>query len=244
MKALIKNIFNSLGYSILKNNTVQKYKEKTNPYLAQKALIGNKENLCIFDVGAHYGETLIEYKSVFPNARIYSFEPFDESAEIFIKNTKSYSEIQLFRHAFSNKIGESEFYINSSDATNSLLNPTLTNSWVDDATKNKRISTVRTDTIDSFCAKNDIVRIDILKLDVQGGEVFVLEGAIQMLSTDKINMIFTEVEFITIYQDQPLFHDVNEFLTRYDYKLFGLYNTHFLENGQIAWCDAIYLKAN
>ncbi|MDP4252080.1 MAG: FkbM family methyltransferase [Bacteroidota bacterium] len=244
MKGLIKNILDSLGYSVLKKSTLQQYKRKLDPYKVQEDLMADKKDLCIFDVGAHYGETAIKYKNVFPNANIYSFEPFVTSAQAFLENTKEYSQIKLFKHAFSDKVGESEFYINSSDATNSLLASTITNSWVDNATKNSNIEKVKIDTIDNFCEKENINRVDILKLDVQGGEMLVLKGADRMLSSAKVKMIFTEVEFIEIYKNQPLFHDITAYLTRYNYKLFGLFDTHWLENGQIAWCDAVYIKAD
>jgi FkbM family methyltransferase len=244
MKAIIRNILDSFGYSILKKSTLQRYTEKFDPYKVQEDLIKDKNNLCIFDIGAHYGETAIKYKGVFPDANVYSFEPFPESAKVFLRNTGMYSKIELIEYAFSNKKGESKLYINASDATNSLLNSTITNSWVDNATKNDRTLTVRVDTIDNFCEQNNINEIDILKLDVQGGEMLVLEGAIQMLSSKKINVIFMEVEFIEIYENQPLFHDMTVFLAKYGYRLFGTYNTQWLESGQIAWCDAIYLRAN
>jgi FkbM family methyltransferase len=244
MKAIIKNVLSFFGYSISKNNVLQKYKDKIDPYKIQRDLIGNKEDLCIFDVGAHYGETTIRYKGVFPDARIYSFEPFIEAADKFLHNTTTYHSISLFKHGFSNEIGVSKFYVNASDATNSLLNSTLINSWVDNATKNNGTINIKIDTIDNFCEQNSINKIDILKLDVQGGEMLALEGAIQMLSSKKINLIFMEVEYIEIYKSQPLFHDMTAFLAKYGYRLFGIYDTQWLENGQIAWSDAIFLKAD
>ena len=244
MKEAVKKFIESFGYSILKKSTLQKIKEKTDPFTVQRDFMVDKGNLCIFDVGAHYGETALIYKEVFSDARIYSFEPFGESVEKFLENTKSYPQIKLFRSAFSNRSGESIFYSNSSDATNSLLNSNRTNSWIDKDTRNNSAITVQTDTIDNFCEHNKIDHIDILKLDVQGAELLVLEGAERMLSSNKIDMIFSEVEFIEIYENQALFHNVTGFLAKYGYKLFGLYEMHCLENGQIAWGDAIYLKNN
>jgi FkbM family methyltransferase len=243
MKGIIKKILDYFGYDILRKGTLQKYKDRIDPYKIQKDLVGHKKDLCIFDVGAHYGETAVKYKAVFPDAKIYSFEPFPEAAKAFSLRTGAYSSIKLFELAFSSKTGESEFNVNSSDATNSLLNSAQTNSWVDDAIKHDYAITVNTDTIDNFCERQKVNIIDILKLDVQGAELLVLEGAANMLASNRIKMIFSEVEFIEVYKNQPLFHDVTVFLEKYDYKLFGLYDTHLLENGQIAWCDAVYLKA-
>ncbi len=67
---------------------MQKLKEKTNPFTVQRDFMVDKGNLCIFDVGAHYGETALRYRDVFSDVRIYSFEPFTESAEKFLENTK------------------------------------------------------------------------------------------------------------------------------------------------------------
>lgn len=56
----------------------------------------------------------------------------------------------------------------------------------------------------------DIARIDFLKMDVQGGELSVLQGA-QRLLTDTL-VVQAEVEFVPLYQGQPLFTDVDGFL--------------------------------
>jgi len=193
-------------------------------------------------VGAHYGETALRYIDLFPEARIYSFEPFPDSVKKFKENTSRYPKVQVFEKAFSNIEHESTFYINTSDATNSLLNSNRTDSWIDSATETKHSIKVQTDTIDHFCERMSIESIDILKLDVQGAELLVLEGARRMLENKKINLIFTEVEFIEIYKGQPLFHEITAFLSAYNYQLFGLHTAHKFDNGQLAWGDAIYLK--
>ena len=123
-----------------------------------------------------------------------------------------------------------------------MLNSNRTDSWIDSATETKHSIKVQTDTIDHFCERMSIESIDILKLDVQGAELLVLEGARRMLENKKINLIFTEVEFIEIYKGQPLFHEITAFLSAYNYQLFGLHTAHKFDNGQLAWGDAIYLK--
>ena len=50
---------------------------------------------------------------------------------------------------------------------------------------------VRTDTIDNFCKEQSIDSIDILKIDTEGSEIEVLEGAKNMLK--KTNIILIEV---------------------------------------------------
>lgn len=243
MKKVIKKVFSSFGYSITKTAVPDKaIEERTDPYLMQRKLLAGKKDLCIFDVGAHYGETALRYNTLFPGASIYSFEPFPDSVAKYQQNTREYTNIKVFENALSNVQGETIFYSNSSDATNSLLDSNKTDSWIDNETKTNNTITVKTDTVDNFCKRMNLEFIDVLKLDVQGAELLTLQGASGMLKGKKINLIYTEVEFIEIYKGQPLFHDITAYLLQYGYKLFGLYTAHTLETGQLAWGDAIYIK--
>ena len=61
-------------------------------------MVGNKKKPIIFDVGAHKGETLIEYKKHFPDSLIYCFEPFEDS----------FNELTLLRKNYNNVIIKSE----------------------------------------------------------------------------------------------------------------------------------------
>jgi FkbM family methyltransferase len=52
--------------------------------------------------------------------------------------------------------------------------------------------------------------IDMIKIDIQGGELMVLRNAIERLRT--VSVIQTEVEFLPLYKGQPLFSEVELFL--------------------------------
>ena len=52
---------------------------------------------------------------------------------------------------------------------------------------------VETKTLDTFCTKNNVAYISILKLDTEGNELNVLKGAEEMLKRNKINLIYTEI---------------------------------------------------
>jgi len=55
--------------------------------------------------------------------------------------------------------------------------------------------------------------MDLLKIDVQGGEGQVFDGAAQRLS--ECLMVWTEVEFVALYVGQPLFAEIDQQLRRH-----------------------------
>jgi FkbM family methyltransferase len=66
---------------------------------------------------------------------------------------------------------------------------------------------------------------EFLKLDTQGTELEILEGAQRVLS-ERCVAIFIEVEFCQIYAGQRLFSDVEVFLRERGFSFFGFHSTH------------------
>jgi len=94
---------------------------------------------------------------------------------------------------------------------------------------------------------------DFLKLDVQGAEVDVMNGAERILADAVI--VHTEVEFVAMYRDQPLFAEVDQRLRRSGYvfhRFAGIAGRTFqplVVNqdvnqmlSQMLWADAVYVK--
>jgi len=73
------------------------------------------------------------------------------------------------------------------------------------------VTEVETVSLDSFMASSGEAAIDFLKIDVQGAELDIFRGAEETLSD--VASIVTEVEFVPLYEDQPLFGDVNQHLS-------------------------------
>ena len=107
------------------------------------------------------------------------------------------------------------------------------------------------ETLDDVLAGAGIEGVDFVKLDTQGSELPILQGASRTLEQFVFG-IEVEVELNVVYEGQPLFGDVDTFLRRYEYELqeFALrtwrrYSGRGLEGGgrgQAVWGDALYLK--
>jgi len=216
--------------------------KRNKPFEVQKRLFCRASDLVIFDVGAYIGEVALTYKKMFPQSTIYCFEPFPDSFQKLNRLCRGAS-IKAHQIAFSDKKGKTTFHINVDLSCNSLLPPTESDfkCYSAKSIKDGEIQ-VETNTIDNFCADAGISGIDILKLDVEGAEVKVLEGASRMLSKQAIKLIYSEVMFIPHYTDGCLFHELTAFLNKHGYTLFNLYHLKSARNGQLRWGNAIFLS--
>ena len=79
---------------------------------------------------------------------------------------------------------------------------------------------VETTRLDTWARGRGLPAIDVIKLDTQGSELGILDGAGELLST--VRFLQVEVEFNPIYAGQPLFGDVDRFLRSRGFVLWRL----------------------
>lgn len=244
-KNQLNNLFRKFGFEIHGTGYMQSLKKtsfKEDTFRCQSEILKGK-CITIFDVGANRGEMTGSYTSLFPDANIYAFEPFPESANIFNTRFSSNKKIQLFPFALGCSIDKKTFYVNVNADTNSLLKPVKMGLSSDKQVSN--ISTIDVDvtTISDFCSEKNIDSIDILKLDIQGGELDALKGAAYLLKEKRIKLIYTEAYFRPQYSDQPLYFEIAQYLYQFGYVLQDMYNPIYGKNA-LAWCDMIFINAD
>ena len=90
---------------------------------------------------------------------------------------------------------------------------------------------------------------DFLKLDTQGAELKIIKGATDYY--DRILGFEIEVEFLEIYENQPLFHEIDQYMRDIGFELFDLnrywakrvaMDLNYSNRGQVVFADAIYLR--
>jgi FkbM family methyltransferase len=238
IKTNIKKMLKVIGINISYLNLPKAFKD-------QKKYINKNISPVIFDVGANKGQTYLRYRTLFPVAQIYLFEPFNDPYQALLKEIKNDKLAYPEQTAVSSDIGERVFYLNSLDYTNSLLEPISIDERKthehDSILQRRGEIKVKTDTIDAFLSKLKIKNLDILKMDIQGGELEALKGAREALASGIINLIYCEVSFIREYKDQPLFSDISIFLNGFGYELAGIYDEGRDSAGQLLQADAIFL---
>ena len=85
--------------------------------------------------------------------------------------------------------------------------------------------------------------MDVLKLDVQGAEYSVLEGADALLSGGRIGVIYMEVIIAPTYVGQRRLVDYLALTSDKGYELFDLYNPT-RRNGRLIQSDIIFVSAD
>jgi FkbM family methyltransferase len=197
----------------------------------------------VFDVGAQHGQNALQYYEDFRQARIYAFEPAPANvARIQRTLGPKADRIEVIATALAEQPGEIEFNLNSHDGTHSRLAIGDMRYWQQPATTLEQIKVPAT-TIDAFMTERGIDDIDLLSMDIQGGELATLRGASQALAAGRIGLIALEVNFKPIYRDLPLFWDLGALLAGHGYNLLGLYDcVHAPDNSNVlSWADALFV---
>ena len=212
--------------------------------LADAATILDGRVACVFDVGAHVGQTAARLLTAFPKARIYSFEPDPRSFAALREFASTTKRIEAVNAAVGDTDGEATFFVNQFDQTNSLLpgDPHAGQYLLDAGGLTPRAElTVPVLTLDRFCAAHGVDRIDVLKLDAQGYELRVLDGARELLGRTAVPLIYVEVCFVRFYDGQPLFPDIYRHLFERGYRLVWLYESSFHTHFYALGANAVFI---
>lgn len=216
----------------------------TDPFWVQSQLV-KKADPVIFDVGAAVGEVSDKYRKLFPDCTIHAFEPFPASYSSLNRRFTGATYVHLNQVAVGETVGSASLTSNSSPWTNSVLptDPAAVDSWGGGVLETKSTLPVQMTTIDEYCREHSIQFIDILKLDIQGGELKALQGAKAVLDAGRVGLVFMEIIHARTYVGQPLFKDYLEFFHEVGYAMLDLYSTSW-KGVRLLQSDAIFVRAD
>jgi len=144
------------------------------------------ENTNVFDVGANIGWISMNIAKHIKNAEIFAFEPIPKTFGYLNKNIElnGLSNIKTYNFGFSNEEKESEFFYYPEGSGNASLSNLSESSNV-----LKTVCSVKR--LDDFAVNNNL-SVDFIKCDVEGAELFVFQGGLEVLKKDK-PIVFTEM---------------------------------------------------
>jgi FkbM family methyltransferase len=177
LKNTIKKILKALPFSFTQN---QRYDRLTQQVIRK---VCRADSHCV-DVGCHKGEILDLFLQAAPLGNHYGFEPIPALYQSLCTKYEAQSNCHLFDIALSNQAGTASFnYVVSNPSYSGLLKRRY-----DRPNETDTLITVRTEKLDTLLPSD--ARVDLLKIDVEGGELMVLEGAVATLMRCKPVIIF------------------------------------------------------
>ena len=123
----------------------------------------------VFDIGAHLGlYTLAAANSVGREGMVVAFEPDDENFHLLQRNVRlnGFENVKLVKAALGKEECEKLFCCNIDPMNSSLV-------WTFDVRSTRKIQVM---TLDEVVENSKLHHIDWIKIDVEGGEMDVLEG--------------------------------------------------------------------
>jgi FkbM family methyltransferase len=180
---------------------------------------------------------------------MYSFEPFPEAFNSLKEVAKGYSNVEAINNAVGNEPADVTFYVNKFSPTNSVLAPLPEASGIWEnimdgtAFDAKATIKVRSTTVDDFIEKKGIEQVDILKIDTQGSEYFVIEGAAEAIKKDKIRLVYLEILPLPTYKNQKHFDEILKLMRLCGFSLYNMYDFSYTKFGELRQLDALFLSS-
>ena len=239
IKPIVKLLFDRLGYRL-----VRKDRSPGNVFEDLQRACSASSVQVILDGGASIGDTAPQFRLLFPEARVYAFEPHSESFKRLSDVARTDPGIIPIRAALSSEEGRAVLHVTSHVLASALTAPTQQGlQYYPGLIEPSSIEEVDACTIDGWFSKTGNERVDILKLDVQGHELHVLRGAVDLLTSSPPQAIHAEVSFVRLYENACLYHEIDAFLRQYGYELYKLYGLYMPNERRLIQAEALYLRS-
>lgn len=195
--------------------------------------------LFIVDIGAADGMVSSYFSKNLKNVKIIAFEPNPEEYKKALKNNSSNRSVELRNMALSDKPGTVAMNVLSNSFSSSLLMPDR--SEIDDGMAAKLSLK---NTIDVTCSTLDLElrecgKIDLIKIDTQGTEISVLNGATEVLKRTKYVLI--EQNNNSYYKGGCWYYEVDHFLRDRGFELGDIIVT-YRTDGMVKEFDSLYVR--
>jgi FkbM family methyltransferase len=181
--------------------------------------LATSRNLAIetfFDIGANTGQTSKRALSEFPAAKVIAFEPHP-NAFAELSRLSTCRRFSAHNIALSDRNGTASLFCNDNTRDSLVI--------AEPAVQSIEVNCL---TLDSFCRREAIRRIDVLKTDTEGADLAVLRGAENMLASGSVRFVYTE--FFHFYGGKPgtSLQQVADFLRPFGFHFIATYTEFVL----------------
>jgi FkbM family methyltransferase len=181
------------------------------PSMDQATMLRALDFDLLLDAGANKGQFTLMTTHVHPTVPVHAYEPHPGEAKTFRVIHRRNPKVVLHELALGESEGSADLIISKRTDSSSLLPAAKTLSELFSGTEpSGETCAVRVSQLDAFALHWQSARKALLKIDVQGYELQVLQGARQALK--HCAYVYVESSDIVLYEGQALFDEVKGFL--------------------------------
>ena len=195
-------VYNLVDFFLMNNNEKEIF-----------SYIKKEKKKIIFDVGSFKGKftkKILEIDKNSVNSKYYLFDPNPNGQKYINELRRNNKNIYYNCIGLDNKVKRKIFYLNKFfEASGSSFQTILKDDKMWNKSRKKILKLfnifnqrklkkfeeikVKTNTIDNFCKSKKIKNIDLLKIDEEGHEEYILKGTINLFKKKLVNVIYVEV---------------------------------------------------
>lgn len=165
----------------------------------------------IVEGGAHIGLDTLEFAKIWPQSKIYAFEPDRRIFRRLSRNTINHPQIKTYPWALADRHGRASFYVSAgtSDASSSILKPKTHLEEFPSVTFSNHVY-VDTINLQDWAKAEGLTQIDLLWLDLQGAEYLALKNSLDLLK--RTRLIYLEANHSETYEGTMIFQGLRLWL--------------------------------
>jgi FkbM family methyltransferase len=194
----------------------------------------------VVDIGANRGQFALAVRRCVPDAGIISFEPLEGPAAVFRKVFAGDTRTMLHPVAVAPENGSRTMHISGRDDSSSLLPITELQNQLFPGTAETTTHVITSAPLDKHVAAADLRGRALLKIDVQGFEMSVLQGCESLLPS--FSHIYAECSFVELYAGQAFAADIIAWLSARRFALTGVFNVAYDFRGAAIQADFLFAR--
>jgi FkbM family methyltransferase len=193
----------------------------------------------VLDVGANDGGTARLALRAFPTAQVISFEPHPATFAQLTDRLGRHPRFRATAVALGSEIGEAQMFEYPNSGVNSLVSNAP---FAVHYGRTGRSISIKSTTLDQFCEERGIGRVDVLKIDTEGFDHVVLQGARELLQRQAIKFVY--VEFNDLQPKDGVFGGalmpIDALLRPHGYRFVASYNDYIVRRGMFCVSNALF----